>query len=176
MKTIQNKNGFAIIEVLIAMVVFAVGVLGISSMQYRAVHQNRVAYDRTRANAVAVAVLEELKRLPFTDPNLAAGGGDLDAGKAPPGGDPAPNDADQVFNPAQLPVLANSYQVSANNYIVDGAGRRFQIFWNVLRPVITVGTDNYTPFCTIRLFVYWDTPLGKNHIETTALIYNNVDL
>jgi len=176
MKVIQNRNGFAIIEVLIAMVVFAIGVLGIASLQYRSVHQNRVAYDRTRANALAVAVLEEFKRLPFDDPNLDPVGGDLDAGKAPAGGDPTPNSADKVFNPAQLPVLANSYQPAVNNYIVDGAGRRYQIFWNVLKPVYNVGTDSYTPFCVIRLFVYWDTPLGKNHIEITASKYNNVEI
>lgn len=176
METIRNKNGFALIEVLIAMVVFAIGVLGIAAMQCRSVTQNRVAYDRTKANAVAVTVLEELKRLPFDDPGLAAGGGDLDAGKAPAGKDPTPGDADQVFDPALFPALAESYQIDGNNNIVDGDGRRFQLFWNVLRATFTVGADTYTPYCTIRLFVYWDTPLGKNHIETTTVKYNNVEI
>ncbi len=175
MKTRNSKDGFALVEVLIAMVVFAIGVLGIANLQYRAVHQNRVAFDRTRANAVALSVLEELKRLPFDDPNLT-GNGELDAGMAPSGGDPTPDDADHVFDPDQLPVLGSSLEVDADSNIIDGTGRRYQLFWNVERPTVTIGTEVFTPSCTIRLFMYWDTPLGKNHLETTAVKYNNIDL
>jgi prepilin-type N-terminal cleavage/methylation domain-containing protein len=175
MKTIANKEGFALIEVLIAMVVFTIGILGIAKMQYRAISQNQGAFDRTRANAVALAVFEELKRLPFDDPNLT-GNGNLDAGKAPTGGDPNPDVADHLFDPDQLPVLGNSYQVDAVGRLLDGTDKPFQIFWNIDRPVIVVGAQTYTPSCTIRLFMYWDTPLGQNHIEMTAVKYNNIDL
>ena len=176
MKIKTNDRGFALIEVLIAMVVFAIGVLGVANLQYRAIHQNRIAFDRTRANAVAQAVLEELKRLPFDDPALSAAGNNLDAGKAPMGGDPTPTAADHVFDPVRFPALANTYSVDASNDIVDSTGRRYRLFWNVVPTTVTVGANVFTPSCTIRIFMYWDTPLGQNHIETTAVKYNNVDL
>ena len=170
MRVRANKDGFALIEVLIAMVVFAVGVLAIAQLQYRAILQNSSAFTRTRAVAVALAVMEELKRLPFDDANLA-GSGNLDAGWVQLGSDPIPADADHVFDPAAMPVLGNTLQVDGND-ILDGSGRLFQLFWNVQPNTVTIGTDTSTPTCTIRLFVYWDSPLGKNHLEMTTVKAN----
>ena len=120
---------------------------------------------------MASAVLEELKRLPFDDPNLD-GNNNLDAGKAPTGGDPVPTDADHIFDAAELPVLNSTFHVDGND-IIDGAGRLYQLFWNVQDSPVNVGTNTFTPSCTIRLFVYWDTSMGKSHLEMTAVKYNN---
>ena len=170
-----TQEGFTLIEVMIAICVLTIGIMAVAQMQVRAIHQNSNAFTRSRANAVALSILEELKRLPFDDAALNAGGGNLNAGMAPPGGVPVPGLADHIFNPANLVGLTNSFQVNGNE-IVDGTGQKYQLFYNVIRPVVNIGTETFTPSCTIRLFVYWTTPLGQNFIELTTVKYNNVTL
>jgi type IV pilus assembly protein PilV len=174
MVIIKNKDGFTLIEVMITMFVLSIGILAVTMMQIKATNGSSSAQSRTRANSIALTFLEELKRLPFDDVNLTgSAGADLDAGIAPAGGAPTPADAAHVYTAANLPFLTNMYQTSGTD-ILDTTGKVFQIFWNVDRSPVTIGTSTYTPFCTIKLFVYWNTPLGRNHVIITAIKYNNI--
>jgi type IV pilus assembly protein PilV len=172
MQNLKVRDGFSLVEVLIAMFIFSIGILAIANLQYRSILHNKSAFDRTQANAIASTIFEELKRLSFNDGNLTEVNGDLDAGRASAGTDPDPSLADHVFDPALLPVLNSSYQVDGNN-IIDGTGRRYQLFWNVQHDVAVGTAGTPAPFCTIKLFMYWSTPLGRNHLEMTAVKYNN---
>lgn len=174
MITLKNKGGFTLIEVMITMLVLSIGILAMTMMQIKATHGSSSAYSRSRANSIALTFLEELKRLPFDDANLTgSAGANLDAGIAPAGGAPTPASAAHVYTAANFPFLTNMFQTSGTD-ILDTTGKAYQIFWNVDRSPITIGTDTYTPFCTIRLFVYWNTPLGRNHAIFTAIKYNNI--
>jgi len=167
-----DKKGFTLIEVMITMVVLLIGILAMTLMQVQAIKGNSTAFSRTTANSIALTFLEELRRLPFDDTNLTAGT-DLDAGKAPSGGNPVPANADHLYIPANLPVLASIYPVSGNN-IVDDSGQEFQIFWNVTAPSITIGTKSYIPLCNIRLFMYWNSMMGMNSLSITTIKFNNM--
>jgi len=174
MDRLKNKNGFTLIEVMITMLVLSVGILAMTTMQITATNGSSSAFSRSRANSIALTFLEEIKRLPFDDTALAGtAGANLDAGIAPAGGVPNPALAAHRFNAANFPFFANMYQASGTD-IRDTTGKVFQIFWNVDKSPIAIGTDTYTPFCTIKLFVYWDTPLGLNHLVITTIKYNNV--
>ena len=174
MITLKNKGGFTLIEVMITMLVLSIGILAMTMMQIKATHGSSSAYSRSRANSIALTFLEELKRLPFDDNNLTgSAGANLNAGIAPAGGAPTPASADHVYTAANFPFLTNMFQTSGTD-ILDTTGKAYQIFWNVDKSPITIGTDTYTPFCTIRLFVYWNTPLGRNHAIITAIKYNNI--
>ncbi len=156
------------------MLVLSVGILAMSIMQMKATGGSSSAYSRSRANSIALSFLEELKRLPFDDTNLVGtAGANLDGGIAVAGGDPTPANAAHVYNSANFPFLTTIYQ-SNGNILVDTTGKNYQIFWNVDKSPITIGIDTYTPFCIIRLFVYWDTPLGKKHLAITTIKYNNI--
>ena len=169
-----NNKGFTLIEVMIAIVVLSMGILAIAIMQITAIKDNSTAFSRSFANDISRTFLEELKRLPFDDANLTAGP-DLNAGMAVGGGDPTPGNADH-FNPSTLLTIANMYQVVGTD-IIDNTGTRFQIFWNVDKGnTIQVGTETFIPFCTIRLFIYWETPLGKNHLTITTIKHNNIEV
>ncbi len=167
----KNNNGFTLIEVMITLAVLFVGILAMSLMQVQAIKGNSSAFSRTNANAIALTFLEELRRIPFDDSNLTAGT-DLNAGKAPAGGNPIPANADHQYNPANFPALSGMYQISGNN-IVDNSGKQFQLFWNVITTSITVGTNTYSPYCTIRLFMYWNTLMGSNSLSITTIKFNN---
>lgn len=168
----EQANGFTLLEVMIAMLVFTIGILAVAGLQQHAIQQNGSAFDRTRANAVATAVLEELKQLPFTDSNLSANG-NLNAGMAVGSNPPDPSSAGHQFVPSTMPGLAQ-FQTDATKDLIDGAGKTFTLFWNVEQTnTITVGSVTYVPTCNIRLFIYWNTPLGRKHLEMTAVKFNN---
>ena len=65
-------RGFTLIEVLIAMLILAVGLLALASMQLRSIRMNASARMQTEATAIAVDWLERLIALPFDDPLLDA--------------------------------------------------------------------------------------------------------
>jgi type IV pilus assembly protein PilV len=167
----ENKNGFTLIEVLMAMVVLSIGILAISMMQIKAIEGNSEAYSRSVANNVGTTVIEELKRLPFDDSNLSAGF-NLDAGKASAGGSPDPSAAGHELSAGLLPALSNVLTVSGNQ-VIDDNNKSYTVFWNVINNNIFTGSGTKTPYCTIKLFVYWDTPLGTSHLEFTAVKDNN---
>jgi type IV pilus assembly protein PilV len=174
MNITKDKKGFTLIEVVIAMAILSIGILAVTAMQIEAIRGNADASVRSQANAVALSVLEELKRLPFDDANLTAGA-NLNAGMAIAGGTPTPASADHVYAPGQMPLLSNIYRVIGTN-LVDSSGTNYQIFWNVDKTPVVIGTESFIPFCTIRLFMYWDTFMGTNHLEVTAYKYNNIKL
>lgn len=167
----HNNSGFTLIEVMITMVILFVGILAMTLMQVHAIKGNASAFSRTSANAIALTVIEELRRIPFDDANLTAGT-NLDAGKAPAGGNPSPANADHLYSPANFPALASLLKLTGNN-IIDASGNEFQLFWNVTTTSLVVGTKTYIPFCTIRLFMYWDTMMGLNSLSITTIKFNN---
>lgn len=169
-----NDKGFTLIEIMIAITVLSIGILAISIMQIKTIKSNNTAFSRSSANDISRTFLEELKRLPFDDPNLTAGS-DLNAGMAAGAGNPTPGNADH-FDPSTLLTIANMYQVVGTD-IIGNTGTRFQIFWNVDKAdSIQVGTQTFIPFCTIRLFIYWETPLGRNHLTMTTIKHSNIEV
>ena len=70
---IQNtdNNGFTLIEVMIAMVVLLVGMLGVMGMQYYAVAGNSVSRELRIATNLTQEVVEQIKGTPYA--NLASG-------------------------------------------------------------------------------------------------------
>jgi type IV pilus assembly protein PilV len=69
MKTLRNE-GFTLLEVLIAVVVLAFGLLAIAQMQVIAIRFNYQGRDATEAVTLAKDRLESLKSLPFDNPSL----------------------------------------------------------------------------------------------------------
>ena len=67
----QRSNGFSLIEVMVALAVFSVGLLAIFSMQFSAIRTNAVARGVTENITVATAKVEQLMALPFDHADLA---------------------------------------------------------------------------------------------------------
>ena len=69
----QNEKGFTLIEVLMGISIFAVGLLAIATMQISAIKVNSSANYLTERTTYAQDKLEELMSLGYTDANLSAG-------------------------------------------------------------------------------------------------------
>jgi len=70
---ISKKNGFSLIEVLIALVLFAVGILGVGAMQIGSIKGNSFSQEVTQATVLSQEKLEELRKMDFDDSNLSSG-------------------------------------------------------------------------------------------------------
>ena len=74
-----NAPGFTLIEVLIAMAIFAIGILAVTSMQIRSINQNTSARLQTEATTLAVDWMERLISLPYEDAWLDEAASPLEA-------------------------------------------------------------------------------------------------
>lgn len=73
----QRSSGFTLVEVMIALVILAIGLLGIATLQIVSIRGNAFSSEMTYAAMLAQERLEILRNLIFTatatDPDLAAG-------------------------------------------------------------------------------------------------------
>ncbi|UCG13136.1 MAG: prepilin-type N-terminal cleavage/methylation domain-containing protein [Deltaproteobacteria bacterium] len=63
-----HENGFTLLEILVAISIFAIGLLAVASMQLSSIRVNAFAGDLTQATTVAQTKLEELVAIPYNDP------------------------------------------------------------------------------------------------------------
>mgnify|MGYP004701896751 CR=1 FL=1 len=73
MKTLrQNQQGFTLLELLIAISIFAIGLLSIAGMQITAIRTNSSANTLTAGSALAAGILEEVLAWPADEAPLAS--------------------------------------------------------------------------------------------------------
>jgi prepilin-type N-terminal cleavage/methylation domain-containing protein len=69
-KNYRKQSGFTLIEVMIAVVILAVGLLALMAMQIVSIKANAFSSEMTYSTMLAQQQLETLKNLPFTDADL----------------------------------------------------------------------------------------------------------
>lgn len=69
----MNKKGFTLIEVMIGLIILAIGLLAIAGMQIASTRGNFSSKNLTQATYIAQDRLEFLKNLPLTAAQLQAG-------------------------------------------------------------------------------------------------------
>jgi type IV pilus modification protein PilV len=70
MNLLNNHRGYTLIEVLIAMAIFALGFLSLATIQIKSIKQNASAKMYTDATTMAVESLERLISLPYDHSDL----------------------------------------------------------------------------------------------------------
>jgi len=70
----KKDEGFTLIEVIVAISIFAIGLLAVAAMQTSAIRVNSSAARLTELNTWGMDKLEQLMALPYTDPQLQAAG------------------------------------------------------------------------------------------------------
>jgi len=73
-RLLQERKGFSLIEVMIAVVLLAVGMLAFAGIQIIAVRNMTYSKDYGKANTYAQNLMEHLKGLPWNDPEELAPG------------------------------------------------------------------------------------------------------
>jgi type IV pilus assembly protein PilV len=61
MKIRKNEKGFTLIEVMISMVILAIGILGLAPLMVLSIYSNTYSQDLTQATAIAQDRIEQLK-------------------------------------------------------------------------------------------------------------------
>lgn len=69
-RQMNNRKGFTLVEVMIAMAIFSIGFLAVGQMQMKSISGNASARIQTEATAVAVDRLERLAYLSYDHPDL----------------------------------------------------------------------------------------------------------
>jgi type IV pilus assembly protein PilV len=72
-RAIQESNGFTLVEVVVALVILAVGLLAIAAMQITSTKGGYFSSNVTQATIFAQDKLENLKNLSYSDSKLAGG-------------------------------------------------------------------------------------------------------
>ena len=68
----SNEKGFTLMEVLIAVAIFSIGILGVAALQSGSIRGNTSARGVTDIAVIATDRLEMLRSLPYNDPALSA--------------------------------------------------------------------------------------------------------
>jgi type IV pilus assembly protein PilV len=69
----NDQKGFSLIEILISMTIFAIGVLALAEMQITAIRGNAFSSTTTDGTTLAQDRIEQLMNLPYDDGALATG-------------------------------------------------------------------------------------------------------
>ena len=74
----KGEGGFTLIEVIIAIAILTIGLLGVASMQTASIRGNHLGYRYTEGTTLAQDRLEWLFTRPYTDASLNAGANKAD--------------------------------------------------------------------------------------------------
>ena len=147
----SNQKGFSLIEILIAITVFAIGILAVGKMQITAIKGNSFANDLTKATTLAQDRMEKLIGLFYTDPLNNDNDGD---------GTNQDSDKDGDDDDGGNFGLDHADAATADNSAVDGS---YSIFWNIAtnHPI-----DNTK---TIRVIVKWTDKGAPKKVSITSM-------
>ena len=138
--TWNTNRGFTLIEVMIGMVIFAIGILSVAAMQTSSTRGNTSANKTTRAFAWCSDRMEFLKSLPYTDASLIAGS-----------------------YPQVAPAMENDGIDNDYDGTIDEAGETGQV--DLTWSITDIGN---TKLITVN--ASWRTPLGKDKTHTLRTV------
>jgi len=152
---ISDEKGFSLIEILIAITVFAIGILAVGNMQITAIKGNSFANDLTKATTLAQDRMEKLIGLSYTDTLNFDNDGD---------GTNQDLDNDGVDDSGNNFGLDDANVTTADhsdpNNPVDG---RYNIFWNIATDHPINNTKE------IRVIVRWTDRGAQKRISITSM-------
>ena len=73
MADIRRQEGFTLVEVMVAVTIFAIGLLALAAVQLQTIQGNSHSQGMTQATALGQGLIETMLGLDYDDPLLAAG-------------------------------------------------------------------------------------------------------
>lgn len=139
-KTIKCQQAFTLIEILVAMLIFAFGILAVTTMDLTSTQVNSRAADMTEATALSRQKMEELLNMAFDDANLTDTNGNGLAGLD----DNTTDTADFNEVPTDL--------------------TRYTLFWNI------AGNQPVNDAKTIRVIVTWQNRGEDKNVSFDSIV------
>lgn len=136
-RTIKKQKGFTLLELLIAMMLLAIGLLATASMQGTAIHANSLSNRLSVATTLAQQVAEEITSLSKTDTLLRTASGP------------------DILYPTLDPVTPSS------DLFVPGAGT-FRARYQIIPNATTFSGVSIKDTTQIHVDVYFVSPDGVN--------------
>lgn len=81
-----HARGFTLIEILVALLILAIGVLGIAALQFKGMQYNQDAYYRTQVNFLAYDIADRMRLNQDNAADYASGINDYEVPSSAPGG------------------------------------------------------------------------------------------
>ncbi len=145
----RGQAGFTIIEVLIAMVILTVALLGLSSMNVYSIKYNDNAKRNTAAVALAQDKLEELKNRSFVDSTL--------------------NDSN-TNNNATYTALKSTTDYDSRETNLDEKGNAGGIYTRIVNIApFGTGANSYPNTKLIVVIVTWTDQTGSKSVTLTTM-------
>ena len=143
----RHENGFTLIEVMIAMTVLLIGMLGVMSMQYYAIAGNASSRELRIATTLSTEMIEQLRGTPFN--NMVSGTGTPPVSTTETGG---------IIFTRTWWVVTNCSQLNANgNTCTPGI---------VPLCLLTPGATATTRVRALRARTCWTDKYGVTHSAT----------
>jgi type IV pilus assembly protein PilV len=166
----STVRGFSLIEAMAAMLVFAIGILGVMQMNVLASQQNNLAISQTTASKLARDLADAFERLPYTHPIFIKP-------TALQPTDPTFTDFD---NPDGLVLLQDAIAVAGARPLLgaadaimmsEGQGTFYQVAWRSQR------VENPKQLGTfdsrrIVIMVRYPTPVGLRQVNVWVVKYD----
>jgi len=166
-----SPRGSTLIEAMAALVVLAIGIIGVMQMNVLASEQNNLARSRTIASKIARDVADSFERLPFNHPALNTPTGLLQT------------DAEfaNMDNPDGLVTLQSAVAMAGVRPMLGAADAMFtsegdrsfyQVAWRAI-PVTNPDRFNQVDQIRVLIMVRFPTPTGGMiQVNTWAVRYN----
>jgi type IV pilus assembly protein PilV len=150
----KNQLGFTLIEVLVSLVIFSVGILAVNAMQTTSIIGNSKARGYSEAANAAAATMERLLSLDFS-------AADLDDDD---GADDGIEDGDGTAQDTLIPL--DGVDDDGGNYGLDdlknpdgtelSADGRYTVFWNIANDLPRTSNTLNESVKTIRVHATWN--------------------
>ncbi len=146
-----GENGFTLIEVLIAMVILSIALLGLSSMNLYTIQGNNFARLATAAVALAQDKIEALKNLSYTDAQLT----DSNTGN------------DGSYTALQSTTTVDSQEANIDEKGNSGTGGTYTRVTNIANS--GTGANSYANTKLIVVIVSWSDSSGSHSVTLTTM-------
>ena len=134
----KNQNGFTLLEVIVSMLIFTIGVLGMMGLQVLATRGAVIGNNNTVENYLAHSLAAQLEQLPMNDPALSTGNHGYGAS------------TDACLSCANCNVAVDS----SGQCIANNVGNIYQVSWNV-QNVTTMNSGTADNLKSIAITVSW---------------------
>lgn len=126
----KHQGGFTLIEVMIAITIFAIGLLAANMMQSASIRGNRSAAALSQGVNWAAGKMEEIKSWQYNDPRLQDDGVANPASGTMPNGPPTTPTPDGS-DTSPDGVYTMIWYVTANAPVANSKTIQFKVYWNV---------------------------------------------